>query len=33
LFPLKNVAGKTVRLIVVSTGHVMEFAVDPEAVP
>jgi hypothetical protein len=33
LFPLKNVAGKTVRLIVVSTGYVMEFAVDPEAVP
>ncbi len=33
LFPFKNVAGKTVRLLVVSTGYVMEFAVTPEAVP
>ncbi len=33
LFPLKDEFGKTVRLIVVSTGYVMEFAVDPEAVP
>lgn len=33
LFPYKNAAGKTVRLIVVSNGYVMEFAVDPDAVP
>ncbi len=33
LFPLKNAAGKTVRLVVVSPGYVMEFTVDPDAVP
>ena len=33
LFPYKNAAGKTVKLIVVSPGYVMEFEVDPDAVP
>ncbi|MSR46684.1 MAG: hypothetical protein EXS13_06425 [Planctomycetes bacterium] len=33
LFPFKNAAGETVRLVVVSPRYVMEFTVDPNAVP
>jgi hypothetical protein len=33
LFPFKNAAGETVKLVVVSPGYVMEFEVDPSAVP
>jgi hypothetical protein len=33
IFPFKDEQGRTVRLVVVSFGYVMEFTVDPTLVP